>query len=79
MASPFAEAIVQSMVASMDPTVAMQRDAMQSYVDRQAKELKVEKAKAIAEVGQLLSSCNDKTEPAVKEAYRAILRQLAAE
>ena len=76
MATPFAEAIMQSMVQSMDPTIAMQRDAMQGYLAQQQNVLVLEKAKTAAAVAELLDKCQS-SEPAVKETYRRLLYTLA--
>ena len=51
----FADAIINSMVAQMDPAVAMQRDAMQGYLEVQKGHVSESKGKTVlALTAQLL-------------------------
>lgn len=79
MASPFADAIMQSMIASMDPTISMQRDAMQGYLALQQNTLQLEKAKTVKEISELLVKAKDDNAPqSVIDTYEKLIGQLSA-
>ena len=48
MSSSFADALVTNMLASMDPNVAMQRDAMQGFLEVQKGQVKVAKGNNVS-------------------------------
>lgn len=76
MASPFADAVLQSMIASMDPNIAMQRDAMQGYLQNQQAQLAIVKANTVREINELLNKCDSNTDPVVVDTYRKLLGSL---
>jgi len=79
MASPLAEAITAGVVASMDPSTAMTRDAMKSYVETQRTAALTAKSDAVTEVAQALTKAVETNAPAsVIGAYEKILGQLTA-
>lgn len=79
MASPFADAIMTSMIASMDPTIAMQRDAMKGYLETQQAQLAITKANTVREINELLSKAiNDKADTVVITTYQKLLASLTA-
>lgn len=79
MASPLADAVMQGMIQSMNPNAAMEQQALSSFLKTQDKKLKVETAKAVKEIGQLLmDAVKDQAEPAVIIAYKTILEDLVA-
>lgn len=79
MASAFAEAITASVISTMDPTVAMQRDAIKAFVETQRSEALVKKSDAVASIGALLQkSVDDGAETTIITAYQKLLSQLTA-
>lgn len=74
-----AEAVMQGMIASMQPNAAMEHEALASYLKAQDKKVKVETAKAVQQIGQLLTDAiKAQAEPAVIIAYKKILEDLVA-
>lgn len=78
MASAFAEAITASVISSMDPSVAMQRDAVKSFVELQQSEVLVKKAGAAAEIGTLLDKAKESgADQVIITTYQKLLTQLS--
>ena len=75
--SNFADAIMQSMIASMDPNVAMQRDAMQGYLAQQQNVLVLEKGRTVTQINELLDKAiKSQADEAVISTYRKLLATL---
>ena len=79
MASSFADAIMSNMIASMDPTIHMQRDAMQGFLAQQQLSLKVQAGNTVAEIGKLLQNAiQDKHDPKIIEVYKELLEKVSS-
>lgn len=75
--STFADAIMNNMIASMDPALHMQRDAMQGFLAQQQNSLKLEKARTVKEINALLAQAiTDDADPVVIQTYKELLQSL---
>lgn len=52
----FADALMQGMISQMDPNVAMQRDAMASFLEVQKGKVQVEKGLSVGQLVQQLTA-----------------------
>lgn len=73
----FADAIMNNMISAMDPTLHMQRDAMQGFLAQQQNSLKLEKARTVKEINTLLAQAiADKADDTVITVYKELLQSL---
>lgn len=61
--SSFTDSIMQSMIASMDPTVAMQRDALQGYLKIQHAQVQESKGQTVVRLADQLVTLRAQPEP----------------
>lgn len=79
MASAFGEAIMSSMIASMDPQRAMEKDAIASFIQKQNAETLERKSESIDIIAAKLEKAKaNNMPPAVTNAYEKLLAQLTA-
>lgn len=57
--SNFSDALMQGMIAQMDPNVAMQREAMSGYLEVQRDNVKVAKGAHVAKLTEQLIALKD--------------------
>lgn len=77
--SSLSEAVMSGVIASMDPTVAMQRDAITGFVDQQRSHLLETKAKAVENIGALLhKAISEGQDQVIITSYQKLLAQLTS-